>query len=161
MKDLIKKFLLAFLVVSWPALAHAEHDLGAQSFCPNLSHVDGQVKSICSKNNKPYLLLEFFSVYCPACRVNVPQFKKLEAKTSSHAHARMVSRESFSETLSFLTNYSVNTDVALDSQGAVMDRYKISHLPTLFVIGPNNQVIYTHEGVLRDSDINYIESLVK
>lgn len=128
--------------------------------CLSLIHTDNTTKNICEKEEKPYLLLEFFSAYCGHCRRNVEWFKKLEEATSTLAHSRLVSLNTKQIATLFGNQYSLVTDIAVDATGSAAQRFGVRSLPSLFVLNSNNEVIFSHKGVLNDLVIERVVGLI-
>jgi thioredoxin-related protein len=160
----MKRTFIVFLVSMTSFLASAHHapeqPAPHAASCLELSHVDNATRNICDKNNKNYLLLEFFSPGCGACHRNVVFFKKLEEETKNFAHSRLVSSGSLHATQAFLNQHSITSQVALDLSAQARGAYAIRHYPTVILVDSKNQIIFQHAGVLNNNVMAQIKKLV-
>ncbi len=78
--------------------------------CLDLGDTNGVMHNLCEKNNKKFVLIEFFLPTCGACLANIPFYKKLEEQTKDFAHSRLVSLGTQQKTLVFIAQNSINTE---------------------------------------------------
>lgn len=158
MKSFCRLLLFFALSVNAYATDDSETPLGS---CLDLVHVDGTTKNLCEKGDKPFLLLEFFSTRCQYCRRNVPFFQSLERDAGAFAYSRLISLNTQEEALRFSREYSLVTDIAVDTTRAAARSFNVEHVPTLFVLNANNQVVFSHVGILDGATIQRIVNIVR
>lgn len=128
--------------------------------CLELDHADGQKRNICDKNDKKFLVIEFFLPGCPACHKNAPQFKKLESEIKPFAHSRLISLKDLQQTIPFIRRHRITSEVALDNAGLAKRAFNIRSVPTTIIIDENNQIIERIPGFLNDQVIARIKNTV-
>lgn len=154
------KLLLSVFVVSLLSLGlYSNADMPAH--CTVLTHTSNEVKNICDKDNKPYLLVEFFSAGCGHCQRNVEPFKRLEEKIKELAFSRLITADSPQIAINFARANNIETPIALDSQRLAARAFNVRGYPTMFVLDANNQIIFRQVGSLTDAKIDFIYELLK
>jgi thioredoxin-related protein len=159
----MKAYFLAFILtslISFTSNANNE-TINETAYCVEVDHFDGITRNLCDKNNKKFLLLEFFLPTCGACQRNAEHFKTLEEAVKNTTHARLVSLKSLNQTEGFINRNQISTQVSHLNGAEARDHYQITHVPTVIVINENNQIIYRTTGVLNDTSIAAIKNLVK
>lgn len=153
------RFNFILMVVGMASFARAEFVPSASS-CFELPHADGYQRDICGKNGKAYLIIEFFLPSCSACHRNVGQFKKLESLTHDVAHSRLISLRDLSQTLPFIEQHAISTDVALDTYKQAKGFFGIGGVPAIVILDQHNDVVYRSTGYLEDEEIYRIINLI-
>lgn len=152
---MVKKIVLSmFYLLSWNLFADGVAP------CMSLPHIDGSHQDICEKEGKPFLVLEFFSSHCGHCRQNVPLFRRLERAIESNAKTRLISINTFNEATQFAREYSLPTDLAVDTERTAARAFGVSGVPTIVVIDSDNQIVLTRAGMLSERAITEITNLV-
>lgn len=100
-----------------------------------------------------YLVLNFWAVWCPPCRAEVPELKDFYRGTDRERieliGINMTSSEkSAASVLAFLEESSIDYPVLLDTEGLLSRRFEIESLPTTLVIGPSGEVLVRKAGVI-------------
>ncbi|MBN2802054.1 MAG: TlpA family protein disulfide reductase [Deltaproteobacteria bacterium] len=96
------------------------------------------------------VVLDFWSTTCPPCIAEINVLKRLKEKMGSkdvEFIGLAVGGESFARIEKFAKNRMMNYPTGPDLRGVAATSYKVSSLPTLFIIDKN--------GVIRDSDVGY------
>ncbi|MCA9507962.1 MAG: TlpA family protein disulfide reductase [Myxococcales bacterium] len=150
-----------FLVTIFPLSSFCETATDAQLLCPTLEHISGESKNICDTSGNSFIVLEFFSASCPHCKRNVEPFKKLEEKVKGLAYSRLISINNLVAAKNFAQQQNISTDMAIDPSGIAQRAYRITKVPSIFVLNQNQNIIYRHYGVLNENDIEAIYNLVK
>jgi thioredoxin-related protein len=153
------KFLLSIFTISLLSLGlHSNTDIPAH--CAVLNHTNNELKNICDKDNKPYLLVEFFSAGCGHCQRNVEPFKRLEEKIKELAFSRLITADSPQVAINFARANNIETPIALDAQRLAARAFNVRGYPTMFVLDANNQIIFRQVGSLTDAKIDFIYELL-
>ncbi|HEY7389751.1 MAG TPA: TlpA disulfide reductase family protein [Bryobacteraceae bacterium] len=100
-------------------------------------------------------LLAFFKISCPVCQLTLPHLQRI------HSHSKLssskllvygVSQNSAADTRDFNHRFGVTFPTMIDSSKAgylVSNAFGISHVPTLFLLGPGGVVERVTEGWLK------------
>ena len=128
--------------------------------CLDLKDIADNLKNLCEKNDKNFVIMEFFSPKCSHCQTNAKEFKKLEEEIKDFAHTRLISFGGLPQTLSFLNTHGISTETVLDSNHEALNAYSITHVPTLVILDESNFIIHRYTGVLNPEEINLIKILV-
>ncbi|MFK7822859.1 MAG: peroxiredoxin family protein [Oligoflexales bacterium] len=112
-------------------------------------------------DDKKFLILEFFSLYCGACNANVAQINKINQQVQENTSIRYVSLGTEDQTKKFVGRHSLPYSVVMDTNELIQNTYGVIEVPQLYVIDRNNQIIYSHIGLINNSHIQEIVSLAK
>jgi thiol-disulfide isomerase/thioredoxin len=96
------------------------------------------------------VVLDFWSTTCPPCLAEIQVLKRLKEKMSSkdvEFIGLAVGGESFEQIEKFAKNRMINYPTGPDLRGVAATSYKVSSLPTLFIVDKN--------GVISDSETGY------
>ncbi len=91
-----------------------------------------------------YVLLDFWSVYCPPCIKELPLLKEIYDKTDRNKFEiiGIVTNENDKRLQKLLKDNAVNWSQILSTeQNNIQNRYNINHYPTTFLLDPNGIVI--------------------
>ena len=126
---------------------------------------ENQSKCINGLDGEPegtdYLILEFFSLYCGACNANVGQINKLKQNLKENTSIRYISLGKEFHAKKFADKHQLSFPVILDEDEAIQKTFGVIEAPQLYVIDRSNQIIYSHVGLLKNSDIQEIVDLTK
>ena len=89
------------------------------------------------------VFLNFWTTWCPTCRIEMPSMEKLHQKFK-HQNFAMVTinlQESASQIKEFFKEYKLTFTALLDSDGEVGIRYKIYSIPTTFILDKEGRII--------------------
>jgi peroxiredoxin len=84
------------------------------------------------------VLLAFFKISCPTCQYTFPFLERLSA--GSQLKVLGISQDKAKSTAEFCREYGVSFPVALDDSSSgypVSNAYKITHVPSLFLVEEN------------------------
>ena len=110
-----------------------------------------------------YVIVDFFQTNCVFCQRNLPGLSELAKATEGKAVTRSVGLDRKPEAIIAYVEKNRNFfffDVVLDSQRVVSKAFSITGTPTTYVIGPDDTVVYKHEGLLQPVDLGEIRKLV-
>jgi peroxiredoxin len=141
--------------------------VGDEAPCVELSDhfVDGSVSHEClrSREEGKFLLLEFFSVTCSSCLENLPVLTQMSQDLREQSSTRLVSIDRDTELVdAFLAQRrgTLPFPVAFDNTRAAKRAYEVVVTPTIFVVDPQNKIVYEHAGSLDPKDVQQITELV-
>lgn len=145
------------------------YSVGDTAACVILNQIapDGSESEHCIRDTRAEgeaKVIEFFSATCSDCQRNLPIVSNLSARLSGKATVRLVGIDRSEALLrSYVQNNRnlIKFEVALDTNRDAKRAYDIIETPTLYVLDHENKVIFKHSGVLSNSDVNEIESLVE
>ncbi len=134
------------ILMIMPASVHAGQFLvTAPSF--TLTDSIGKTVSLDDFRGK-IVFLAFWAAWCAPCREELPELDRLYKKFN-HEGFEVIAVSvdaSESDVKNFLRKFPVNFPVLLDKRGSVNDAYRVSGLPTGFLIGKNGIIQHVHRG---------------
>ena len=151
------KSLVAAAVLFCAGLASAV-DVGDQSLCIKLPHLDGSSACI-NEGNKEFVLVEFSSVFCIACQVNVPMIQNLAREIGGNTYTRFVYSNTSEVSEEFVRDYNIRLPFAIDSDQVSFDAYNIQKLPTMMLVDSTGKVVYVHKGALDHASLDEIRAI--
>ena len=112
--------------------------------------------SLQGENGKTYRLsdyrgkvvvLNFWATWCPPCRLEMPSLERLWQKVKGHGIVVLaVNVGEDSDTIfEFSGNVPSTFAIPMDSHGEVIKQYRVTGLPTTYIISPDGMV--THRAV--------------
>jgi len=167
----MKSFLLAALVglpISFAAHSAFALGVGEKAPCVELNNIapDGTESDHCIRQPNvagQFKILEFFSATCSDCAANLPVMSSLADKTEKQATTRLVGLDRDEQLLrTYIKSHTdlIHFEVALDTQRAATQAYTVTVTPTVFVLDPNNTVVFRKDDVLSPDDVAAILKLV-
>jgi peroxiredoxin len=89
------------------------------------------------------VFLNFWTTWCPTCRIEMPSMEKLHQKFKDQDFAMITInlQESALQVKHFFEEYKLTFTALLDSDGEVGIRYKIYSIPTTFILDKYGRVI--------------------
>lgn len=128
---------------------------GAQVPCQTAEYTNGSHTSCINglqntPGNKEFLILEFASYYCGACRSSIPRIEHIIRKTQHNSVFRVVARGDEAAVEKLASKYSPSIPVAYDTQKTLQKIYDVVYVPTILVIDRANRVLYRHRGLVTD-----------
>ncbi len=108
----------------------------------NLNDVNGNRVSIADFEGK-IVFLNFWTTWCPTCRIEMPSMEKLHQKLK-HKKFAMVTvnlQESAAKVKAFFEEYKLTFTALLDSNGEVGVSFGIRAIPTTFILDRTGRII--------------------
>ena len=129
-------------------------DVGSQAPDFSMSTVEGKNFTLREALAKGPVVLAFFKVSCPVCQYAAPYFDRLyRALRGSEVSVIGVSQDGPIETRSFMREFGITCEVALDDEKkhyAVSSAYGLTNVPTVFEIAPDGLIESSIVGWSRD-----------
>lgn len=114
-----------------------------------------------SKEEKP-VLINFWATWCPPCRAEMPGLQKLYDKYSDKIDFIMVNvGESEEEVTKFINENEYTFPIGFDSEGKYATAFKITGIPTTFILDKNKTIKNYLIGARDEKDFNdFIEKVI-
>lgn len=113
-----------------------------------LTGSDSRSYSLASALSKGPVLAAFFKVSCPTCQYTLPFVERLYQQFRDQGvQVWGISQDNARDSKRFAEQYGVTFPVLLDSDHyATSLQYRLTHVPTLFLITPDGQVTMAGDG---------------
>jgi DsbE subfamily thiol:disulfide oxidoreductase len=154
----IRYYILGLLIVvavtmafaGWKIMAagNAGPEIGKQAPEFTLNDLNGKsvkLKDVVSQNK--VTLVNFWATWCPPCRGEIPELIKLYKKYSGQKMALVAIdlQEDPGQVKAFAKSNGMNFMVLVDTKGIAGNQYRVSGIPTTFIID--------NKGVIRDMTV--------
>lgn len=148
-----------------PALSHSLTEQAAKAPAPVLAlkDLDGQLHDLASLKGK-VVLVNFWATWCPPCRREMPSMDRLARKLAGTPF--VVLAVDIGEDADTIHTFIGQLDatpsfpILLDPHARIMQTWKISGLPTTYLIDPQGRIAYSAVGG-REFDHPEIERQVR
>lgn len=143
-------------------------EVGGAAPCVVLNHLqpEGTESEHCIRDPRAegqFKILEFFSAVCSDCAMNRPIVSGLYREIGATTTFRFIGIDRNENLLRDYTRMHRNEipfEVALDTSREAARAYGVVATPTLFVLNPENVIVYKHQGVLAPADLAAIKRTV-
>lgn len=114
-----------------------------------LAALDGSSLAL-SDHRGRYVLLNFWATWCPPCRAELPDLVRFY---QDHADQGFIligvnEQEPPAAVADFLRAQGLAFPVALDADGALLDRYGVQGMPSSFLVDPQGRVVHAWTGMI-------------
>ncbi len=119
----------------------------------NLRTVEGQPLSLSDYHGKKAVYLVFWNTWCTYCVKKTPRYKKLKQEFGDRVEIIAINTgwsDSPADMEQYRDQHKTNYSLVFDEQAVVTKSYKVSAVPTEFIIGTDGIVRY------RDSVPKYV-----
>ena len=108
----------------------------------NLKDINGKNISLSDFKGK-IVFLNFWTTWCPTCRIEVPSMEKLHQKFKNKDFAMVTVnlRESASKVKAFFKKFKLTFTALLDSTGEVGASFGIRAIPTTYILDKTGRII--------------------
>ncbi len=108
----------------------------------NLEDMNGRSISISDFKGK-IVFLNFWTTWCPTCRIEMPSMEKLHQKLKNKDFAMVTVnlRESASKVKAFFKKFKLTFTALLDSTGLVGASFGIRAIPTTYILDKTGRII--------------------
>lgn len=161
---------LALLTITLSSVQSFALKVGDEAPCVVLSQVfpDNSENEQCIREvlveEHKFTILEFMSIDCSSCIVNLSRLDLLSKDVAETATIRLVSIDkNETRVRNFFNQHPEHrfAPYSLDVDKMARKGYGINVTPTLIILDRNNIVQYRHEGTLSPANIAEIKELVK
>jgi peroxiredoxin len=145
---LIVAGILAFAI---PAPTEAAEVDASQYAAPDfrLANLDNEQIRLADYRGQ-YVLVNFWATWCPPCRAELPDLASFYHDHSAGGFTFLAVNEQ--ETAQIASAYldvnRLDFPVLLDPDGATMERYGVTGLPSSFLIAPNGDIVRRWSGMI-------------
>jgi len=108
----------------------------------NLKDLNGNNISLSDFNGK-IVVLNFWTTWCPTCRIEMPSMEKLHQKLKNKDFAMVTInlQESASQVKAFFEEFKLTYTALLDSNGEVGASFGIRAIPTTYILDKTGRII--------------------
>jgi thiol-disulfide isomerase/thioredoxin len=108
----------------------------------NLKDLNGNNISLSDFNGK-IVFLNFWTTWCPTCRIEMPSMEKLHQKLKNKDFAMVAInlQESTSQVKAFFKEFKLTFTALLDSTGEVGASFGIRAIPTTYILDKTGRII--------------------
>ena len=108
----------------------------------NLKDINGKTISISDFKGK-IVFLNFWTTWCPTCRIEMPSMEKLHQKLKNKDFAMVTInlQESASQVKAFFKEFKLTFTALLDSNGEVGASFAIRAIPTTYILDKTGRII--------------------
>ena len=151
----LRGLLAALLIISLSNITHAKK---APDF--NLQGDESIIKLSSYQGKLVYL--DFWASWCVPCRQSFPFMNEMKKKYEKEGLKIIaVNLDTDSEKAArFLKIIPAEFSIAYDPQGDVPKAYKVSVVPSLYLINRDGEIVYSHKG-FRASENEKLEAKIK
>ena len=113
-----------------------------------LNGTDGKTHSLSEALKKGPVLLAFFKVSCPVCQFTLPFLERLyETYGDKKVTLWAISQDDAPDTRDFNREFEITFTGLIDDNGyRVSNRYGITNVPTLFLVGTDGKIRVSETG---------------
>ena len=148
--------LLMSLLILMPACQGKTEESVAPNF--TLLNLAGNTVSLTDFKGK-VVLLNFFATYCPPCRMEIPDFVKLQRELGPKGFVVIgISVDNDGEKIlpSFVEKLGINYPVLLATTKVLKDYGNIYALPVTFILDRNHKIVKKFTGMVSEEEIRPI-----
>lgn len=116
----------------------------------SLSSLDGKTIRLSDLKGKP-VVLNFFTTWCPACKVELPELIKFQSKYGKDLSFFSINYTTYElgkieKIKKFAKENQINFPILLDSTGEVGKKFEVITIPTTFFIDKNGYIVKKNIG---------------
>ncbi len=107
-----------------------------------LKDLEGKTVALSDLRGK-IVFLNFWTTWCPGCRVEMPSMERLHKRLEDEDFAMVAisMQESAAQVGTFVEKYRLTFTVLLDSDGDVSSRFGAFSVPTTYILGKDGTII--------------------
>ncbi|MGM0593157.1 MAG: peroxiredoxin family protein [Pseudomonadota bacterium] len=161
---MMKRLFLLLLLLSFASVQAGELMEYEGEPLPDftLQTVDGKQLSLSDYRDK-VVMVNFWATYCGPCIKEIPSMQRLQERVGADRFAILaVNMAEQQETVKrFLDKHDiqVNFPILLDPDGAVVEQWMITAVPTTFIIDPKGNIRYALFGGIEWDKPDVIETI--
>lgn len=144
--------VIAFILMIIAPVYAYPGQIGAKAPSFALPDLSGKTISLEQFNGK-VVFLDFWAPWCVPCRQELPELDKLYVKYRKDGFEVIAISVDPSEknVLAFLKKFPVSIYVLIDKKDEASDTYRVSSLPTGFILGRDGVIHRVHKGFSTES----------
>ncbi len=114
----------------------------------DLPRLDGETFRLAEAHEERFVVLDFWTTWCPWCRTAAQEFEALRKDFSdAPVGFYLVSVREEAETVQrFIEREEIKGDVVLDPEGDVISKYHVDNIPHVVIVDQTGTVRYVHLG---------------
>lgn len=149
--------LLLLVALLFPGVAHAD---SGEAHLFRLRTAEGGMFALKDALEKGPVILDFWATWCAPCKIALPRWQELAERYAGHGVQLVtVSQDdprSQPKILPYLRSQGFDFPALLDGDKQVGRRYRVTSLPTTFLIAQDGTILSHHMGY-REGDENAVE----
>jgi peroxiredoxin len=120
-----------------------------------LTDLSGASVSLSGYKGQP-VLLNFWATWCPPCKLEMPTLQQhyTDYKAQGLVVVGVEAGEPRSEVQAFATDQRLTFPILPDEKSTVTDMYRVSALPTTFVIDRQGMIVQQHMGMMTEAQVD-------
>lgn len=145
-----------------PSTANQPVGIIEGSFAPNftLENLSGAKVSLADFRGK-YVLLNFWAIWCPPCRAEMPDLDKFyQANKADFVVLGVELGDKKADVQKFMANGKYTYPILLDTKQQVSNTYKVTAIPTTLVLDRAGKIVYSTKGALNQQALENIKKTV-
>lgn len=125
-----------------------------------LPDLDGEVHRLADYRGK-VVVLNFWATWCPPCREEMPAMQRAwdEVQDEDIVILGVNVGEDNDTVFLFTADYPVDFPLLLDRQAEVIERYRVTGLPTTYIIDPRGRITHRTIGTREWDDPQLLDAL--
>ena len=126
-----------------------------------LADLSGASVSLSSFKGQP-VLLNFWATWCPPCKLEMPTLQQhyTDYKAQGLVVVGVEAGEPRDEVQAFAQDQRLTFPILPDEKSTVTDMYRVSALPTTFVIDRRGMIVQKHLGMMTEAQVDdYLKQL--
>jgi len=156
----MRNFIFAiflFVFFSQPALAGKLPDF-------RLKNLDNKTVAYSQLKGKKLTVLDFWATWCKPCVRAIPKLVKLHEQYKAQGveiiGINVDGTRNLSKVKPFSHSLNISYPVLLDVNNELMNKLKVTAMPTLLIVDANDEIVFFHQGY-RPGDEKTLEDEIK
>lgn len=151
---------IKYVVLNLLLLLYAGQVIAADA--PNITLNFGNVSKPLNEYKGKLVYLDFWASWCTPCRKSFPWMNEMYSKYHNKGLEILAVNldKDNKQVHKFLSRYSASFKIAFDTTGKSAEKFRVSAMPTSFLIDRNGKIIMSHPG-FRKKDKDKMEQLIQ
>ncbi|MEQ8471116.1 MAG: TlpA disulfide reductase family protein [Marinoscillum sp.] len=143
-------FSISLMLVGWQSLSQGALNV-------ELKNIEGKYVTLHQIKGEKLTVLDFWATWCKPCIKAIPELEKLsnefEDKGVRFVGINNDSPRNISKVRPISKSLGMTYPVLLDTEQELFNEMLVVSLPTLIILRPDGEVVYTHEGYSRGDEV--------